>query len=84
MHQLHVAAEQMRQVADAALVQFGEASHEYRVALDQWNATLQYFEQFINELVSASGDQESHASKNNAHHQSLLHNGRPLGESAGP
>lgn len=54
MQQLHEAAEHMRQVADATQLQYGEASHEYRAALDQWNAALQYFEQFINELVAAS------------------------------
>eukprot|EP01043_Picozoa_sp_COSAG02_P039221 COSAG02_NODE_3082_length_7406_cov_5.254379_1_plen_101_part_00 len=79
MQQLHVAAEQMRQAADAAQLQFGEASHEYHIALDQWNTALQYFEQFINELLSASGRQESHGSKNDANHKSLVHTNSPPG-----
>jgi hypothetical protein len=63
MQQLHEATEQMRQATDVAQLQYGEASQEYRAALDQWGASLQYFERFINELVTASNCQEASSSK---------------------
>lgn len=52
--QLYESAEHMRLAADHAEAQHGEASPEYIAALDSWNATLQYLDLFIHELVAAS------------------------------
>ena len=57
MQQLYASSEHMRLAAEAARAQHGEASYEYSVALDRWNATLQYLDLFIHELVAASMNQ---------------------------
>jgi hypothetical protein len=67
MQQLYASSEHMRVVAEAAQAQYGEASYEYSAALERWNATLQYLDLFIHELVAVSMTQGGSACQAAAH-----------------